>query len=294
MGTKIYLLPGEYVATREDVEITTILGSCVSVALYDPQKKITGLCHYLIGRLKNTPGSILRYGDQAIPILIDEMISLGANPKALVAKIYGGARVIENNSIGAGIGQENIAVAREILNQKHIPIVTDDTGGLLGRKLHLVSSTFEIKQSLIMKTTQTLQKRKLPNKCRVVLIDSSSYYLTYLNGLMSQSGFDVVGTALDSFDAYQLITNTQPDLIIFGLQNEGRAGLQLIKDLKKMTKLPDFYIYSSGGSGIQTTQAMDLGAVDFTHSESSFSPEMLEYAGALLIEKIHARFQFAS
>ncbi|MBC7740966.1 MAG: response regulator [Bdellovibrionaceae bacterium] len=294
MSSSIYLLPGEYVATSEDVEITTILGSCVSVALHDPQKKITGLCHYLIGRLKDTPGSILRYGDQAIPILIDEMISLGANPKALVAKVYGGAKVIENSPLGTGIGQENILVAREVLNKKRIPIISEDTGGLLGRKLHLSSKSFEITRTLIMKTTQTSQKRTLAVKGRVALIDSSSYNITYLAGLMNQSGFEVLGTALDSYDAYQLITSTKPDFIIFGLQNDSKSGLQLIRDIKKMTQLPAFFVYSSGGTGLQTTQAMDLGAVDFAHSESSFNPEMLEYAGALLIEKIQARFLFAS
>lgn len=294
MRKKFYLLPGEFVVTVEVAEITTILGSCVSVALTDSRAKVTGICHYLLARINESPGSILRYGDQAIPILIDEMINLGANPKNLVAKVFGGAKVLDYNTIGANISRDNIAVAHEILAQYRIPILQEQTGGHLGRKLHLSSDTFEVEQQFIMRTSpHTEAKKKQARTLRVALIDPASYYLTYLNGLMNQSGFSVVGAASDSFDACRLLTEEKPDLVIFGIQNDGKRGLQLIRDLKKMTDVPQFFIYSSGGNGNQDSEAMDLGAVDTAHSESNFNLEMLDAAGALLVEKIKAKLQIA-
>ena len=132
-----YLLPGAIIATGESMEISTILGSCVAVALFDRSKNICGLCHYLLSHFEDSPGSIARYGDQAIPMLIDEMVALGANPAALVAQVYGGANMLGSVSIGIGISKKNIAVAHELLDSLKIRILKEDTGGTRGRKLLL-------------------------------------------------------------------------------------------------------------------------------------------------------------
>ncbi len=90
---KHYLLPGKIFAATEPTEITTILGSCVSVAIYDNRKKIGGLNHYLLA--DGPAGATLssRYGVTAIEELIQALIGRGGQVGDFSAKIYGGANV---------------------------------------------------------------------------------------------------------------------------------------------------------------------------------------------------------
>jgi two-component system chemotaxis response regulator CheB len=138
----VYLKPGECFASREPTIITTLLGSCVGVALFDPIFKVGGLNHFL---LPKGPEESHRYGEYSIPALIDLLISEGANPQSLQAKIYGGAAVLDNLLIGEGIGRQNIQVARDLLADYHIPLIAMDIGGTLGRKVSLNTKTFEVR-----------------------------------------------------------------------------------------------------------------------------------------------------
>ena len=69
------------------------------------------------------------------------MISMGCKRNRLIAKIFGGASVIQAVPHQINIGQRNISLAREMLKQKTIPIVSSDVGGLLGRKLKFETAT---------------------------------------------------------------------------------------------------------------------------------------------------------
>src|SRR4051812_50175375 len=70
MGRKtVYLLPGELHASAEQTQVTTILGSCVSVCLWDQKLRIGGMNHFLLpmwreggGRSKGFCGPALRAG----------------------------------------------------------------------------------------------------------------------------------------------------------------------------------------------------------------------------------------
>ena len=58
--------------------------------------------------------------------------------------------------------------------------------------------------------------------------------------------------------------------------------------------LPPFYIYSVGGTGLQATQALELGARDFVHSDTAFNLEILKATAALLVEKIRENSSLAA
>ena len=47
-GKRVTILPGEYYVDNEEVDITTLLGSCVSSCLYDPYNRIIGMNHFLL------------------------------------------------------------------------------------------------------------------------------------------------------------------------------------------------------------------------------------------------------
>jgi two-component system chemotaxis response regulator CheB len=141
---KIFLLPGKLDCAGEETLITTLLGSCVAVALHDPLTKIGGLNHYLLPEVIKGETPSPRYGIIAIPELIEEMEKRGADRFQLQAKIFGGANVLANNSIGESIGKRNIEIAQKMLKEAGIPVIRKDLGGERGRKIVFNTSTFEV------------------------------------------------------------------------------------------------------------------------------------------------------
>ncbi len=111
----------------------TVLGSCVAVCLWDPEAGAGGVNHYSLPEGMGRGMSALRYGSLAIPELIRRVLAIGALPSRLRAKVFGGARL---NQDGTGrLSNENIEIARACLAQAQIPIVGENVGGRVGRKL---------------------------------------------------------------------------------------------------------------------------------------------------------------
>ena len=137
----IYLLPGQWVVPHEPAEITTILGSCVAVCLFDRVRRIGGMNHFLLA----TGGALFRersrYGDTACEDLLQCFFASGTRASDLEAWILGGASVGGSGRSGEGapLGSRNADVARSILRSHGIAIRHDDTGGLSARRLRFQS-----------------------------------------------------------------------------------------------------------------------------------------------------------
>jgi len=130
--SRLYLAPGRLYASADRVCVTTILGSCVAVCLFDPDQHVGGINHFLLP--DGFPASP-RFGDAAVPLLIQNVLAKGAHRPALRAKLFGGACVLEAFRSADPLGAKNVRVARERLQAEGIPIVAEDTGGDHGRKL---------------------------------------------------------------------------------------------------------------------------------------------------------------
>ncbi len=115
--------------------ISTVLGSCVAVCLYDSKLGIGGMNHYLLPFWNGNGLQSPKFGNISIPKLIDLMIVNGSTVKTIEAKIFGGASMNISGSEAMMIGEKNVLVAREILKEYRIPIVAEDIGGQNGRKI---------------------------------------------------------------------------------------------------------------------------------------------------------------
>ena len=105
----VYLYPGQIFTASQPLLVSTILGSCIAVCLWDDEARLAGINHYLLPSDPVRGQSDLRYGNIAIERLIDEMVSAGAKKLRLVAKLVGGASIIGSSggtrqSIGASSG----------------------------------------------------------------------------------------------------------------------------------------------------------------------------------------------
>lgn len=124
------------VCRAPDVLITYALGSCVGVCLLDSATLIGGLSHIMLpDSTAGTNGAAtpMRFADTALPMLIRQMESMGANRSRLKAKIAGGATMFATASDKFNIGERNVAAVKKFLMQNRIPIIAEDTGLDYGR-----------------------------------------------------------------------------------------------------------------------------------------------------------------
>ena len=113
------------------------LGSCIAVALYDPETRLGSLGHMLLpSRPEKEPlGSDSKYVDAGICLMADELTRAGATRENLVAKIAGGANMFETSyqTLINSIGARNARSARDTLAKLGIPLLAEDIGGNCGR-----------------------------------------------------------------------------------------------------------------------------------------------------------------
>jgi len=133
---RVYLQPGQLYASAQPSAVTTVLGSCVAICLWDSLTSVGGMNHYLLpffaGAGKGTP----RFGNVAVAQLLDRLVALGAARGRLQAKVFGGACVLEAFQAREGhLGEKNVGVAFKLLEDLGIPVVSRDVGGRSGRKL---------------------------------------------------------------------------------------------------------------------------------------------------------------
>jgi chemotaxis receptor (MCP) glutamine deamidase CheD len=135
---------GDLHASRLPVKIKTILGSCVSACLFDPATGVGGMNHFLLPGVTDDPDLSTRYGINAMEVLINEMMKLGAKRNSIQAKIFGGGDVIHANHHLLMVGEKNIRFVREFLQTESIPILTQRIGGHQGLVVVYLPHTFEV------------------------------------------------------------------------------------------------------------------------------------------------------
>lgn len=136
----IFLQPGEiYWSNDSATRIRTLLGSCVSICLWHPVRKIGGMCHYLLPkRPQSSPpadGLDPRYGEEAIRIFLQEISAVNTHPGQYIAKVFGGGQMFQTLRPGSHIGDNNVDLAYRFLKETGIQIAAHDHGGTRDRRL---------------------------------------------------------------------------------------------------------------------------------------------------------------
>ncbi|WDP92701.1 MAG: chemotaxis protein CheD [Desulfobacter sp.] len=137
-----FLRPGFIYLPEKPTVISTVLGSSVSVSLYDKRLKTGGMNHFLFPHAGTGQKTTALYGNIAVPVLIRMMMENGSKRAHLEAQIFGGAFNQEISPMD--IGRDNLRTARDILTRKQIKIVSEDVGGIKGRKVVFNTNSYEI------------------------------------------------------------------------------------------------------------------------------------------------------
>lgn len=139
-----YLYPGMLFAEAQGCRVTTVLGSCIAVCLFDPVRKIGGINHYMLPFWNGEGLPTPRYGNVAIDALIERLQGFGCLASRLQAKLFGGAAMWDNGNSLIAIGERNIDLAWRMLDQYDIPVVGSDVGGGVSRKIIFHTATGEV------------------------------------------------------------------------------------------------------------------------------------------------------
>ncbi|WP_410765576.1 chemotaxis protein CheD [Haloferax sp. DFSO60] len=133
---------GYHVTDDGETLVAYGLGACVAIVLWDTESGVGALAHTLLPRqdkgLGASPG---KYVDAAIQTMLREMVEAGAGYSSIEARLVGGADIFELKALGKGIGEKNLAVAREELARLDVPIVAEATGGDHGRTVEFDTET---------------------------------------------------------------------------------------------------------------------------------------------------------
>ena len=125
----------------EQIAFKTLLGSCVAIMFYDNVKKIKGMNHFLLPKTSNSNDD-MKYGLYSVEAMLNEMYKQGCNKNDMVAKISGGADIMQLNMSSQSIGHRNVEFAQDFCKSEGFKLVSEHTRGEHGR-LILLADTFQ-------------------------------------------------------------------------------------------------------------------------------------------------------
>lgn len=126
------LMPGDLFCERTPQCLGTVLGSCVAVCLWDSELRFGGMNHFILPNRPSNAEISPRFGDVAIPQLVEAMLALGSKLCNLQAKIFGGAYVLRAGDPAFSAGRRNVEIAVAELRRWKIPIVASRLSGTRG------------------------------------------------------------------------------------------------------------------------------------------------------------------
>jgi chemotaxis protein CheD len=142
-----HILQGEY-ATGDGCggSISTILGSCVATCLFDPVARLGGMNHFLLPEGAAQGVQAASYGINAMELLINALIKLGADRYRFKAKVFGGARMIAGFS---DIGARNTDFVQGFLRREGIECIAHSVGGTTARRIEFWPETGRARQRIL-------------------------------------------------------------------------------------------------------------------------------------------------
>lgn len=133
---EVKLFSGEWYVTKQNILLSTILGSCVSACIRDPLAGVGGMNHFLLpgnGEQDSKAADAARYGVFAMENLINGILGQGGRKDRLEIKVFGGGNVINNSS---QIGSKNAEFIRSFLHKEGLAIASQDLEGDYPRRIN--------------------------------------------------------------------------------------------------------------------------------------------------------------
>ncbi len=142
---------------RDGLLICLGLGSCVAFIAYDSVARVGGMAHMVLpdsAQGRATPRSEAKFVDVAVPLVLEQMLALGAMRTRLQVSLVGGAAMLPaRGSETMNIGVRNGIAAQAAVRARSLRVRLEDLGGTQGRTVQLNVGTGEVTVS----TARTLR-----------------------------------------------------------------------------------------------------------------------------------------
>lgn len=297
-----YLLPGEYHATKKQMSIDTLLGSCVSVCLYNIKNGFAAMNHFLLARPgSKINGDVGRYGTTSIEHIANTLMSVDSNPYHYHAQIFGGAAVVDALRTNGDVGQRNIEIAIKTLEELRIRIINKDVGGIHGRRIKFDTAANTVQCKFTGQSEegkQLAQKRKnfTGRDLRVLIVDDSATVRRLLRkAIESVSDMEVVGEAEDAYEARDMVVSAEPDVVTLDIIMPKMDGLTFLKKLQQYYPKPVVIVSTIAKDGSKVAQnAVKYGAAEVIDKESLQLYKGMEQVRKVLIPKLRSAIRKVS
>jgi chemotaxis protein CheD len=146
-GDHLTLMPGQMHFGPHAATLRTLLGSCLSVTLWHPEKRLGGMCHFLLPTRTRAAHEPLdgRYGDEALETMVKLLRATGTDPKDYQAHLYGGADTMpEGTALKFNVGERNIEQGFNLVDRYGFQIQGVDVGEDVPRTVMLTLATGEV------------------------------------------------------------------------------------------------------------------------------------------------------
>lgn len=266
-----FLQPGELQFSAEPSEITTVLGSCVAVCIWDKDRCVGGMCHYYLPKKEYSSSSANRindnpnnFGDIAIVNLLKKFKKTGSERNSLVAKVIGGGHVVEIDSIQQNdIGRLNGEVALNILKSMRIPIVGTSLGDYSSRKVVFNTKNGDLRFQKIK--TEYSRKISEAKKIKVLIVDDAKPIRMILRRVIEQDPkLEIFGEAADPYEAKQLMKSGTPDVITLNIKMPKMDGVTFLSHYMATNPIPTIMVSSlNPNESDDVFRALELGAFHY-------------------------------
>ncbi|SFR43938.1 chemotaxis protein CheD [Yoonia tamlensis] len=156
----VTVIQGDFVVSADPhVILSTVLGSCVAVCLFDPFARVGGMNHFLLASSTGSQSNDLRYGVNAMELLINRVLHAGGDRASLQAKVFGGARMTAH---AAAIGRNNADFALDFLHREGIACVSQSLGGDQARRVQFTPTTGAARQLQILGSEPVIETVQPP------------------------------------------------------------------------------------------------------------------------------------
>lgn len=142
MSTGEITIPiGGVYASGRPMVIKTLLGSCIAVCLHDAARGVGGMNHFMLPWGAGDGDDPGRFGVHAMDLLIGAIMKAGGDRRRLVAKVFGGATLLDVQGPVVDIPRQNVEFVRTFFEDEGIPIVGTDVGGRHARQVHFYTQS---------------------------------------------------------------------------------------------------------------------------------------------------------
>ena len=146
-GDHVVLMPGQMHFGGQAASLRTVLGSCLAVTLWHPERRLGGMCHFLLPSRRRKPGDMLdgRYGDEALEAMVAQVRQMRTEPSDYHAHLYGGADTMpEGTALKFNVGERNIEQGFSLVDRYGFQIQGVDVGEDVPRNVTLTLATGEV------------------------------------------------------------------------------------------------------------------------------------------------------